>query len=183
MHRVRADNFARILDFNAEQSRRVGEKRLGRNSDARSEDPAHVFPARGDNVEIDRRAEVHHDARPAVLRKCGHAVHNPVGAHFLWILIQHWHAGFHSRLDEQRLHVKIPLRHFFQRGIEWRHHRTDDHAGDRGRVNFRQSKKLACEDAVFIDGLVARRRQSPVRHEFRFPEQSQDRIRVPDVER
>ena len=183
LHRVRADDFSGILDLHAKQTRGARKKRFGRDADAGSKHSAHVFAARGDHVKINRRAEIHDDARAAVFRERRDGVDDPVRAHFLRIVVQNGHAGFHARLDEQGLHAKIPLGHFLERGIERRHNRADDHAADRRRIDSRQSKKFSREDAVLIDGLIARRREPPVRHEFRAAEKSEDRVRVSDIQR
>ena len=79
--------------------------------------------------------------------------------------------------------MKILLGHFFECGIERRHHGANDHAANRGRRQACQRKQLSREDAVFVDGLIARRRQTPVRDQFFATKQAQDRVGVSDVQR
>ena len=112
---IGADNFSGVFDFDAKQARGAREKRVGGNSDAGREHAAQIFAARGDGVEIDRRAEIDHDARAAVFVEGRHAVHDAVRAHFLRIIVQHGHAGLDARLDEQRFALEIALRHSRQR--------------------------------------------------------------------
>ena len=114
MRRVRADDFSGIANLHAPQPRRAREKRIGGNADARHQRAAQIFAALGDAVEIDGRAEIHHDARPAVFGERRHAVDDAVRAHFLRIVVVHGHARLDARLDEERLGVKIALGHFLR---------------------------------------------------------------------
>ena len=51
------------------------------------------------------------------------------------------------------------------------------------RIEARQRKKIARQDAVFVHGLVARRGQPPVRDQLRAAKNAQHRVGVSDVER
>ena len=93
-----------------------------RDADARRDDPAQVFALGGDGVEGDGGAKIHHDARPAIFFKRGHRVDNPVGAHFLRIVVKDRDAGADSRLDEEGLEAEVTARHLRQHAIErWNH--------------------------------------------------------------
>ena len=63
MHGIGADDFSGVADFHAQQPRRARKQRVGGNADARRQRAAQIFAALGDHVKIDRRAEIHHDAR------------------------------------------------------------------------------------------------------------------------
>src|SRR5215207_3050284 len=62
-----ADNVVRALDAYARQARGAREERVGRDGDARRDDAAEVSAALVYHLEVGRGAEVHDDARRAVL--------------------------------------------------------------------------------------------------------------------
>ena len=78
--------------------------------------PAAMMPPRysrlgRDGVESDRRAQVDHDARSAVLVERRHAVHHAVRAHFARIVVADLQPGIGGMGDEHRFGVEIALRH------------------------------------------------------------------------
>ncbi len=180
--RVRADDFSRIANLDAPEPRRARKKRVGGDADAGHQRAAQIFAALGDHVEIDGRAEIHHDARPAVLCEGGHAIDDAVGAHFLRIVVVDGHAGADAGLDEKRLGMKISLGHLLERGIQRRHNRTDDHAVNFVGIEARQREQIAREDAVFVHGLVARGSQAPVGDQFLIAKDAQHRVGIADVQ-
>ena len=91
--------------------------------------------------------------------------------------------GLHARLDEQRLLAEIALGHSGERGIQRRHDRADNHAADFARLEIRESEKIARENAVFVDGLIARGGKPPVRDEFLAAENAEHRVCIADIER
>ena len=74
-------------------------------------DAAEIFAARGDSVEINRRAEIDDDARAAVFVERGDAVDDAVGADFLRVVVVHGHAGLDAGLDEERFVAEVTLGH------------------------------------------------------------------------
>ncbi len=114
MHGICSDNLSRVLDFDAEQSRRAREKRVRGNSYSGSKHASQEFSPLGDHVEINGRSKIHDDTRAAILGKCRDAIGDAVCAYFLGIVDEDGHAGLDAGLDEQRLDVKIPLATFLR---------------------------------------------------------------------
>ena len=162
LRRIRPDNFARIANLHAPEPRRPRKERLGGNPDPRRQRPAEVFAVFGNHVEVDRRPKIHHDARPAVLGERRDAVDDPVRAHLLRIIVVHRHSRADAGLDEERLGVKVLFGHARQRGVQRRHHRTDDHAANFVRIEIRDGKKIARQNTVLVHGLIPRRGQPPI---------------------
>src|SRR5258705_188528 len=71
--------------------------------------------------------------------------------------------GVKTEFHKQRLLPKIDSRHFCKRPVHRRNHRTDDHARDGVSIQPRQSKQIPCQHAIFVDRLLACRRQTPIR--------------------
>jgi hypothetical protein len=78
---------------------------------------------------------------------------------------------------------EIALGHSCERGIERRHDRADDDAADFAGLETGESEEFAAEDAVFVDGLIARGGQAPVRDEFFAAEDAEHGVGVADIER
>ena len=127
---VAADNFPRILDFDAEEPRGSAEECIRRDTDSGNDRAAEVFATRRNDVDCGGRAEIHHDARAAVFLKRRDAVHDAVRAHLKRVVNQHGHSCLNPRLDEQGLAAEIMLRHSGERRVQGRYNRTDNHAAD-----------------------------------------------------
>ena len=73
-------------------------KRIDGDPDADRDGAAQVFAVLGNHVEVDGGAEVHDDARAAVFVEAGDAVHQPVGAHFVGIVVADGEPDIGARL-------------------------------------------------------------------------------------
>src|SRR6185437_12062231 len=133
-------------------------------------------------------AEIDHDAGTAVFLECRYAIHNAISANFRRVLIEHRHAGFDSRLDEQRLLMEVALADASQGGIQRRNHGRDYDPMNLFRFEPLHRKEVAEEHAIFVYGLGAKGRDPPVRDQLvvtsagRFRENSQDCVGIADIE-
>ncbi len=93
-HGICPDHFSRVFDLHARQPRRPRKQRLRSNPDPRRNHSAQVFALRRNHIKRNRRPKIHHDARPAILLKCRHSVHNAVRADFHRVVHQHRHPVF-----------------------------------------------------------------------------------------
>src|SRR5580692_4079627 len=180
---IRPNHFSRILNLHARQSCSSRKQRFRSNPQPRRNHSPKIFPARRNRIKRNRRPKIHNDARPPILVKSCDAIHDPVRANFHRIIYQHRHPGFYAQFHEQRLLTKINPRHFRQRPIHRRHHRTDNHAANRIAVQLRQSKQISRKHAVLIDSLLPRRRQPPIGNQLFATKNAQHGIRVSDIDR
>ncbi len=120
--RVGADYASGLANLHPRQARGALKKRISRDADAGANHSAHVFALQGNAVEGGGRAEIDDHTGAAVLFECRYGVHDAVCAHFRGIVVMHRHAGFHPRLDQQRLGIKVPLTDLTKNRIKWRHH-------------------------------------------------------------
>src|SRR5579884_7757 len=161
---VRADHSRRTAYIDLRQTRSTHKERLCRNSHSGSDRSTEILAAFRDHVESSRRTEIHDNARPAISFKSGHTIHNAIRADFGRIIDQHWHSRFDSRLDEQRLCLKIALANFAQRRIERRHDRRDHNRFHLGRIDFLHREEIPKQHPVFVGRAGANRSHAPVRH-------------------
>src|SRR5271155_2610114 len=110
------------------------------------------------------------------------ALQNSIRSYLKRIVDKHRHSRLNTEFDKYRFPPEICSRHLRQRPIQWRNHRAYDHSVDLARLQFRQRKKIASQDSVFVDGLIASRRQSPVRHKLLASEHSKNGIRIANVQ-
>src|SRR5208283_5666041 len=91
------------------QARGALKQGVGGDAYAGANDSAHIFSSRRYTVEGGGCAEIHDHAGATVFFKCGDSVDDAVGAHLGGIVVMHRHAGFHTRLDEERLGIEVAL--------------------------------------------------------------------------
>src|SRR3954466_2215150 len=93
------DQLARRLDLDRRKPRGPLGERLDRDLDAGREDRAEQLAVGGDDVVVDRGAEVDDDARAADAVVCRHRVHETVGPGLVWVLRADRDAGLHAGPD------------------------------------------------------------------------------------
>ncbi len=183
---VGADDLCRALDVDAAQARGAREERVGAEAEAGRDGAAEIFAARGDHFKFCGRAEVDHDAWAAVALEGGDAVGDAIGAKLGGIVDEHLHAGLDAWLDEHRLDVEVGFAHLAQRGVDGRHHRSDDDVRDLAGRHAVHLKEVHEEDAVLVDGLRAMRGDAPVRGELGLFAielvEAESRVGVADIE-
>ena len=123
-----------LANLHARQARGALKKRVGGNADAGANHSAKILAFRGNAIEGGRGAEIDDHAGTAIFFECGHAIHDAVSAHFGGIVVVHRHAGFHSRLDQQRLGIEVALANLAEHGIERRHDRRNHDAVNAGSL-------------------------------------------------
>src|SRR5688572_15958793 len=181
-HRRLADDPLGATDLDSPESRRALEEGLGGDRDARHDDPARVLPLLGDDVERGRRSEVDDDAGAAQPLVGRDGVDDAVRADFLRGVVEDRHAGPDSRLHEERLSSGDLSERLAKRELERRDHaRDDDVAGGIGDAAPRSEEALRGQSDL-VGRRVAAGRQPPVAHERRALEETEHRVRVPDVD-
>src|SRR5258708_7048648 len=117
---IGSDDAGGFANLDAGQAGGALKKCVGGNADAGADDSAHVLAFGGDAVEGGGGAEVYDDAGATVFFKCGHGVHDTVGADFGGVLGGNRQPGFDSGLGESRLVILValapPEQHRVQRG-------------------------------------------------------------------
>ena len=101
-------------------------ERVHRDLDAGGEGAAEELALRAHDVEVRRRAEVHHDGRPAVEGVCGKGVDHAVRAHLARVVVEQRDTGLHPRADHDGRHVgEVAVEHPPQLLEHARHGRAD----------------------------------------------------------
>ena len=175
------------------QARGAAEQSLGRNSNAGANDASLILAFCSHTIEGGCRTEIYDNAGTSVFLKGRNRIHNPVGAHLGWILIQHRHTSLDPGLNEQRLLIEISFTYSPQRGIQRRYNRRNHDAADVSGIQLLHGKQVAKEHPVFVYGLRRTRSHTPVGKELfvfwwsvrvrrRSREYAEDRIAIANIE-
>ncbi len=162
---VGADHAGGLANFYAWQAGSAREECVGGDADAGADDSAQVFAFGRDAVEGGGGAEVDDHAGASVFIEGGDGVDDAVGADFGGIVIVDGHAGLDAGLDEQWFRVEVALADLAQHGVERGHYRRDHDAVNAGGFKAGHGKKIAEEDAVFVNGAALPRSDAPVGYE------------------
>src|SRR5450759_2505044 len=68
-HRIGADDFVRLAKAYHGQARCLAKQRFNGDADANGDSAAKIFALGGDDIEVDRGAQVHYDARASIFVK------------------------------------------------------------------------------------------------------------------
>ena len=118
-----------------------------------------------DRVVGDRRSEVDHDHRAAVLGVRGKRVRDPVGANILRVVVADSDAGLDPGANHHRLALEVPARSLNQGGIDGWDDARDDDASDDVQLETAELEQLAQLHGHLVGGLFPARRDAPVRGE------------------
>src|SRR5205085_11876909 len=106
-HRIRSDQFFRLAEIDHRESSRAREQAGDGHRDTGADHASQEVAVFGNNIEIDGRAEVDHDARTAVFPDSRDAIDQAIRAHFAGVVVKYSNSQVHTGRDEEGLAVKL----------------------------------------------------------------------------
>jgi hypothetical protein len=86
-------------------------------------------------------------------------------------------------IDDHRLHAEVALDHFLRRHRQRRDDARENDAGDLRAIETGVGEQTLDQQAEFVAGPLAQRRQPPAVEDGRAPKTPRTRPRVSDVDR
>ena len=129
------------------EPRRSGEESVHRDLDPWRQDTADVLARGGDGIEVRGRAEVDDDARPSVALARRDSVHDPVGAHLAWIVVEDRNARLDARADDEKGRFDVALAELGIGANERGHGRRDADTATSSKPLSRSSRSRASRTA------------------------------------